>query len=59
MSYELNTKLPLFVYDIYDPTISTFENINEIVDIYENETLVEKIVPITVKDFNEKENKHI
>lgn len=54
MSNELNTKLPLFVYDIFNPPTSRLDNINEIADIYKNESLVEKIVPITVKDFREK-----
>lgn len=54
MSKELNTKLPLFVYDIFNPPISILDDIYEIADIYENESLVEKIVPITVKDFEEK-----
>lgn len=49
-----DTSLPFFVFDIFDPQESLLSDILEITDISENENLVEKIVPITIKDVNER-----
>ena len=49
-----DTSLPFFVFDIFDPKELMLSDILDITDISENENLVEKIVPITIKDVNER-----